>query len=141
MTLSGATGAHLLESIRIDSDALTVDGNGTLRIDGIDPAPLLDQYGSPLFVTVERTVRSNYRRIRKAFTDRWPAPVNVMYSIKANNALAIRTILSSEVYAIQRKWLRELPQDYASLTHERFIRRLRTRRRLYQRHSRTRQAD
>lgn len=52
-----------------------------------------------------------------------------------------RTILSSEVYAIQRKWLRELPQDYASLTHERFIRRLRTRRRLYQRHSRTRQAD
>lgn len=96
MTSSDATGASLLESIRIDSDLLTVDQDGTLRIDGFEPAPLLDQYGSPLFVTVERTVRTNYQRIRKAFTDRWPAAVNVMYSIKANNALAIRTILSGE---------------------------------------------
>ena len=96
MTTSIVTGARLLESILIEGDALAVDPNGILHIDGIDPAPLLDQYGSPLYVTVERTVRTNYRRIRKAFTDRWPAPVNVKYSIKANNALAIRSILSSE---------------------------------------------
>ena len=47
-------------------------------------------------MTVERTLRANYRRIHAAFATRWPAPVNVLYSIKANNALAVRAILSSE---------------------------------------------
>ena len=32
-----------------------------------------------------------------------------------------RTILSSEAFAIHEKWLRERPQDYASLTRERFM--------------------
>src|SRR5262249_16369750 len=45
---------------------------------------------------VERAVRTNFRRIRSAFADRWPAPVNVLYSIKSNNSLAIRAILSAE---------------------------------------------
>src|SRR4029077_14218826 len=49
-----------------------------------------------LQVAVERTIRANYRNIKRAFEARWPAPVNVMYSIKCNNSLAIRAILSSE---------------------------------------------
>jgi len=96
MPPSPATGAELLESIRIDSDPLAVGPDGTLRIDGADPAELIARFGSPLFVTVERTVRENFRRIHRAFADRWPAPINVLYSIKANNSLAIRAILSSE---------------------------------------------
>jgi aspartyl-tRNA(Asn)/glutamyl-tRNA(Gln) amidotransferase subunit A len=32
-----------------------------------------------------------------------------------------RTILTTEAYAIHEKWLRERPQDYASLTRERFL--------------------
>jgi aspartyl-tRNA(Asn)/glutamyl-tRNA(Gln) amidotransferase subunit A len=32
-----------------------------------------------------------------------------------------RTILASEAYAIHEKWLQERPQDYASLTRERFL--------------------
>ncbi|MGZ5093243.1 MAG: amidase [Burkholderiales bacterium] len=32
-----------------------------------------------------------------------------------------RTLLSSEAYAIHEKWLQERPQDYASLTRERFM--------------------
>ncbi len=32
-----------------------------------------------------------------------------------------RTILAAEAYAIHEKWLRERPQDYASLTRERFL--------------------
>ena len=96
MSPTAATGADLLESIRIDSDALTVDADGMLRIDGHAPAALVERFGSPLYVTVDRTLRANHRRIRAAFTERWPAAVNVLYSIKANNALAIRTIMSSE---------------------------------------------
>jgi len=96
MPLLPATGAELLESIRINSDALAVDAGGALTIDGHAPAALVERYGSPLFVTVESTLRANYRRIHTAFATRWPAPVNVLYSIKANNALAVRAILSSE---------------------------------------------
>jgi len=32
-----------------------------------------------------------------------------------------RTLLTAEAYAIHEKWLRERPQDYASLTRERFL--------------------
>lgn len=32
-----------------------------------------------------------------------------------------RTIMNSEAYAIHEKWLRERPEDYASLTRERFL--------------------
>jgi aspartyl-tRNA(Asn)/glutamyl-tRNA(Gln) amidotransferase subunit A len=32
-----------------------------------------------------------------------------------------RTLLTSEAYAIHEKWLRERPQDYASVTRERFL--------------------
>ena len=38
----------------------------------------------------------NYRRIRDAFTQHWPAPVTVMFAVKANNTLAIRAVLSQE---------------------------------------------
>ncbi|MDA1258111.1 MAG: hypothetical protein O3C10_09775, partial [Chloroflexi bacterium] len=57
---------------------------------------LLDEYGSPLYVVSEATLRKNFRRIRDAFQSRWPRPVNVMYAIKANNNLAIRAILHEE---------------------------------------------
>lgn len=96
MTSSRETGASVLEAVRIHSDRLTVAADGVLHIDGWDAAALLDRFGSPLFVTIEQTLRRNYQRIRRAFTDRWAAPVNIMYSIKANNTLAIRAILSTE---------------------------------------------
>jgi diaminopimelate decarboxylase len=96
MPRAAATGVALLDAIRIDSDALAVDAMGALRIDGADVRELVARYGSPLYVTSERTLRANYRRIRDALAARWPALVNVLYSIKANNALAIRAILTEE---------------------------------------------
>lgn len=69
---------------------------GELQIDGADVSNLLDRFGSPLNVIVERTVRANYRRVRQAFAACWPAPLRILYSIKANNTLAIRAILSDE---------------------------------------------
>jgi diaminopimelate decarboxylase len=92
---AAATGAALLDAIRVESDALDVEA-GVLHIDGADPRALVEAYGSPLYVTVERTLRANYRRIHRALAARWPAPINVLYSIKANNTLAIRRILTDE---------------------------------------------
>ncbi len=89
-------GATQLEAVRLATDCLAVSAAGVLEIDGADAAALLDRFGSPLNVIVERTLRANYRRARQAFSACWPAPLRVLYSIKANNTLAIRAILSDE---------------------------------------------
>lgn len=78
------------------TDSLTVDDVGTLHVDGCSASELLQEYGSPLFVLSERTLRENYRRVAAAFCERWPAAINVMYAIKANNDLAVRAIFNEE---------------------------------------------
>jgi diaminopimelate decarboxylase len=90
------TPADELRNVLTSSDNLSVDASGTLRIEGCSAADLLEEYGSPLYVISEATLVANYRRIQKAFTDRWPQPVNVLYAIKANNNLAIRAIMNRE---------------------------------------------
>jgi diaminopimelate decarboxylase len=90
------TGRSLLDAIRGPTDHLSVGADGVLAIDGVRVTSLVERFGSPLQVAVERTIRANYRRIRQAFETRWRAPVNVMYSIKCNNLLAVRAILSAE---------------------------------------------
>ena len=84
-----------LDAVLTPSDRLTVEG-GRLLIAGQDVGGLLRNYGSPLYVAVEDTIRTNYRRIRDAFIACWPAPVTVMYAVKSNNTLAIRAMLSQE---------------------------------------------
>jgi diaminopimelate decarboxylase len=88
-------GAATLQAIATPSDCLAVRA-GRLLIAGHDPDALLTEFGSPLYVAVEATIRTNYRRIRDAFSAAWPAPVTVMYAIKSNNTLAIRALLSQE---------------------------------------------
>jgi len=90
------TGAGLLDRVRMASDRLSVDAAGVLAIDGIAAPDLVARFGSPLHVVVEASLRENYRRIRRAFTACWAAPVNVMYAIKCNNNLAIRAVMTSE---------------------------------------------
>ena len=90
------TGATQLDEIRLGSDRLAVSPEGMLLIDGHAANTLLDQFGSPLNVVVETTLRANYRRIRDAFVAAWPGQSRILYSIKANSTLAIRSILSQE---------------------------------------------
>ncbi len=44
----------------------------------------------------ETRLRENYRRLRDAFAKRWEADVEVCYAIKANPALAVRSVLADE---------------------------------------------
>jgi diaminopimelate decarboxylase len=90
------TGATQLNAVLLPSDALTVPTSGVLEIAGRAAADLVAEFGSPLNVVVEHTVRANYCHIRDCFAARWPAAVRVLYSIKANNTIAIRAILSEE---------------------------------------------
>lgn len=77
-------------------DLLSVSSVGTLTIDGASARDLVNRFGSPLFVMSEQTLRANFRRIKSAFETCWPAPVNVMYAIKANPNHAVRAVLHSE---------------------------------------------
>jgi diaminopimelate decarboxylase len=85
-----------LEAVLTSSDRLSVNHEGELLLEDISASQLLEQFGSPLYVFSEATLRDNYRRIRRAFTDAWPEPVNIMYAIKANTNLAVRAILNQE---------------------------------------------
>jgi len=85
-----------LESILTLTDSLSVNDDDDLLIEGMSATQLLQQFGSPLYVFSEATLRENYRRIRRAFSDAWPEPVNIMYAIKANTNLAVRAILHQE---------------------------------------------
>ena len=85
-----------LKAVLTPSDKLSVSNTGDLLIEESSARKLLEQFGSPLYVFSEATLRENYRRIRRAFTDVWPEPVNIMYAIKANTNLAVRAILNQE---------------------------------------------
>lgn len=63
-------------------------------VGGLRAKDLAERFGTPLYVTDEAAVRSNYRRIRDAF--RPHMPVRVHYACKANAALAILRILEQE---------------------------------------------
>ena len=54
------------------------------------------RFGTPIYVVSENQLRRNARRLVRAFSSQWPGPVRVLPSIKANNVLALRRILTSE---------------------------------------------
>ncbi|HUL39810.1 MAG TPA: diaminopimelate decarboxylase [Methanomassiliicoccales archaeon] len=68
--------------------------NGHMIIGKLRATELVEQFGSPLYVTDERAVRENYRSIRSAFKPYMPARVH--YACKANSALAILRVLHQE---------------------------------------------
>ncbi|MGE0846371.1 MAG: hypothetical protein AB7L41_08875 [Flavobacteriaceae bacterium] len=86
-------GAVALRECITQSDFLEVGGDGELLIERHRCADLLAAFGSPLYVTSEKSLLANYRRFRDAFDRRWPAVVRVFYATKCNPNLAIRAIL------------------------------------------------
>ena len=64
-------------------------------IDGVPVARLMAEYGSPLFVYSERTLREKARTMRAAFTERYPR-VRLLWSYKTNYLDAICGILHQE---------------------------------------------
>ncbi len=91
-----STPADALTDVLTPSDRLAVDDNGDLLIEGARAADLVAEFGSPLFVYSDATLRANYRRARAAFEAVWPGPVNVMYAIKCNPNFALRAVLFQE---------------------------------------------
>jgi len=89
------TGSRTLARLTTRTDTLGVSDAGELTVDSWSVPDLVTEYESPLFILSESVLRANYARVRDAFSRRWPAEVNVMYAIKANNNLAVRAVMAS----------------------------------------------
>lgn len=65
------------------------------QIDGVSVSSLLRDYGSPLFVLSERTLRRNYRDAYRAFSTRYPN-VQFAWSYKTNYLNAVCRVFHQE---------------------------------------------
>ena len=77
------------------SEFIGVADDGHLWVDGRDCVELAETFGTPLYVLSEGQFRHNVRRFLDAFGARYP-DVEVLYANKANNALAVRHIMTQE---------------------------------------------
>jgi diaminopimelate decarboxylase len=86
---------------------MKINSKGHLSIEGIDVIDLVEKYGTPLFIISESTLRSNYRKISKAFNNLYKKNI-ICFSYKSNNGLAVRKILQQEGAGAQCHSLGEL---------------------------------
>ncbi|MDX1977696.1 MAG: diaminopimelate decarboxylase [Pseudanabaenaceae cyanobacterium bins.68] len=69
---------------------------GHLTIGGCDLVDLVQQYGSPLYVLDEESVRQACRQYRQAFQTYYPGQSQVLYASKAWSCLAICALVAAE---------------------------------------------
>ncbi|MEI7727755.1 MAG: diaminopimelate decarboxylase, partial [Bacteroidota bacterium] len=65
------------------------------HIDGVSVQSLIKEYGSPLFVISEKTIRNTIKRAKKAFENRYPK-VQFAWSYKTNYLNAVCSIFHQE---------------------------------------------
>lgn len=67
-----------------------------LEIGGCDVIDLVQQFGSPLYILDEETLRTSCRQYREAFARYYAGPSQVLYASKAWSCLAVCAIAGSE---------------------------------------------
>ncbi|MBE9008196.1 diaminopimelate decarboxylase [Fortiea sp. LEGE XX443] len=73
-----------------------VNTHDCLEIGGCDVTTLVQQFGSPLYILDEETLRSACRQYRDAFKQYYQGESQVLYASKAWNCLAVCAIAASE---------------------------------------------
>lgn len=73
-----------------------VNEQDCLEIGGCDITKLVKQFGSPLYVLDETTLRVTCSQYREALKKYYPAPSQVIYASKAWSCLAVVSIIASE---------------------------------------------
>jgi diaminopimelate decarboxylase len=69
--------------------------NPVSHIDGLSVSEMLEEFGSPLFVLSEKTIRSTYKEAFRAFSNRYPK-VQFAWSYKTNYINAVCNIYHQE---------------------------------------------
>ncbi len=73
-----------------------VDDHHLLEIGGCNVTTLVEQFGSPLYILDEETLRSACQQYRDAFKQYYKGESQVLYASKAWNCLAVCAIAASE---------------------------------------------
>lgn len=73
-----------------------VNEKDCLEIGGCDVTDLVRQFGSPLYILDETTLRRTCQQYRDSFTRYYPGPSQVIYASKAWSCLAVCAIVASE---------------------------------------------
>lgn len=73
-----------------------VNHDDNLEIGGCDVTTLVEQYGSPLYILDEETLRTACRQYRNTFKEYYQGESQVLYASKAWNCLAVCAIVASE---------------------------------------------
>lgn len=78
-----------------------VNSNDCLEIGGCDVTALVAQFGSPLYILDEETLRTACRQYRDSFKTFYAGESQVVYASKAWNCMAICAIVHSEGLAVE----------------------------------------
>ena len=73
-----------------------INDRDCLEIGGCDVTKLVKQFGSPLYILDEETLRSACRQYREAFQNYYPGEFQVLYASKAWSCLGVCAIAHSE---------------------------------------------
>ena len=73
-----------------------VNSNDNLEIGGCEVKRLVEQYGSPLYILDEATLRTTCQQYRDGFADYYSGESQVIYASKAWSCLAVCSIVNSE---------------------------------------------
>ncbi|WP_026099785.1 diaminopimelate decarboxylase [Prochlorothrix hollandica] len=73
-----------------------VNSHHHLTVGGCDVKDLVQQFGSPLYILDEETLRTACRQYRDSFQRFYPGESQVLYASKAWNCLAVCAIVASE---------------------------------------------
>lgn len=73
-----------------------VNDRDRLEIGGCDIATLVEQFGTPLYIVDEFTLRTACRQYKDAFARHYPGPSRVIYASKAWSCTAICALVKSE---------------------------------------------
>ena len=74
----------------------SVNSHDHLELGGCDLTTLVQQFGSPLYILDELTLRTACRQYRQAFTQYYPGQTQVIYASKAWSCMAVCSIVASE---------------------------------------------
>lgn len=78
----------------------TVNERDHLVVGGCDVVSLIEEFGSPLYILDEHTLRESCRQYKQSFEKHYPGESLIVYASKAWNCLAVCAIASQEGIAI-----------------------------------------
>ncbi|ACK69298.1 diaminopimelate decarboxylase [Gloeothece citriformis PCC 7424] len=73
-----------------------VNSHDCLEIGGCDLSTLVNQFGSPLYILDEYTLRTACKQYREAFIKYYPGQSQVIYASKAWSCMAVCAVIASE---------------------------------------------